>query len=154
MDKQAYNLDNYRQEFKQYLVAEKKSVSTIRNYLSDLRYFFGWLNVNIGALRLNQIKNETIEAYRKSLIEDKAPKKTINRRLSTLRLFFKFCISQDWIKENPAKKIANFNGQKDSLKELSRQFLLSLEKKKIKEKDRSAFQQDIQEFSQIISSYT
>jgi len=154
MDKQGYNLDNYRREFKQYLVAVKKSANTIRNYLSDLRHFFGWLNVNFSALRLNQIKNDTVRAYRESLIEDKAPIKTVNRRLSTLRLFFKFCISQDWIKENPAKKIINFNGEKKSLNEISYQFFHSLEKERAGEEEISVYRQDIQEFSQIISSNT
>jgi len=152
MNKQGYNLDNYRQEFKQYLIAEKKSSNTIRNYLSDLRHFFGWLSVDYGDLRLNQVGSEIIEAYRQSLIEDETPTKTINRRLSTLRLFFKFCISQNWIKKNPAKKITNFDGKKDSLKELSRQFFISLKKTGRGEKEINVFQQDIQEFSQIISS--
>jgi len=153
MTNQPYNPDNYRQEFRQYLIAVKKSANTIRNYLSDLRYFFGWLNVNFGALALNQIKNETIRAYRGALIEDGIPTKTINRRLSTLRLFFKFCVGQDWIKENPVKKIANFSGKKNSLAELSSQFFLSLKKKGVDEKKISVYQQDIQEFSKIISSH-
>ena len=29
--------------------------------------------------------------------------------MSTLRKFFSFCISQGWLKENPAKKIKNLN---------------------------------------------
>jgi Site-specific recombinase XerD len=120
MDK-GYNLYNLEASFKKYLLAENISPITLKNYLSDLRHFLGWLTFywksnfsNTAFLIdqnlieiLKQVQDDTIEKYKSYLIANNLPLKTINRRLSTLRKFFSFCISQGWLKENPAKKIKN-----------------------------------------------
>src|SRR3989344_9210507 len=41
-----YNLSNLEPKFKNFLLAENISVISIRNYLSDVRHFFGWLIAN------------------------------------------------------------------------------------------------------------
>lgn len=56
---------------------------------------------------LATITSNTIIDYKSYLSANGVPTKTVNRRLSTLRKFFTFAISQGWTKENPAKKISN-----------------------------------------------
>lgn len=109
-----YNLYNLEASFREFLIAENITPITIKNYLSDFRHFLGWMifklkvekesNTNL----INEFINiELLQEYKSYLIENKLPVKTINRRLSTVRKFCSFCIAQGWMKENPAKKVAN-----------------------------------------------
>ncbi len=111
-----YNLSNLEPYFKKYLIAENFSLVSLKNYLSDFRHFAGWFDFYLKFKNnqfnnfieiVKQVKDTTIFKYRNYLIESKLPHKTINRRLSTIRKFCSFCISQGWLKENPAKKITN-----------------------------------------------
>jgi site-specific recombinase XerD len=111
-----YNLYNLEAPFKEYLLAGNQKPISIKNYLSDIRHFFGWLILYFKSkdIRVQSettitqfITTNTISEYKSYLSENHAPHKTINRRLSTLRKFCSFCISQGWIKENPAKKVNN-----------------------------------------------
>lgn len=119
MDRQ-YNFYNVEASFRIFLSAGNKSIQaiTIKNYLSDLRHFLGWfvLRLKVKNLDVREIHSENlskhltgneIAQYKAYLEENKSPIKTINRRLSTLRKFCSFCISQGWMTENPAKKIQN-----------------------------------------------
>src|SRR3989344_1807033 len=109
-----YNLSNLEPKFKNFLLAENISVISIRNYLSDVRHFFGWLIANQiydndKNLRTNlaSIKESAIENYKNSYLKANLPKKTINRRLSALRKFFTFVQKQGAIEANPATKVNN-----------------------------------------------
>ena len=118
-----YNFDNLEASFKVFLTAGNKNKVTIKNYLSDIRHFLGWLtlyfrakslskeqlstNNNESFIWLSLINKQTIFDYRSYMKENRLPDKSINRRLSTVRKFCSFCISQGWLKENPAKQIEN-----------------------------------------------
>lgn len=124
--KKTYNWYNLEPKFKNWLIAgnlklTKKPLSsiTVKNYLSDLRHFLGWLifklKIKNQKLKIDEdftsllpsINADLINEYKSYLVENKIPLKTTNRRLSTLRKFFTFCLDQGWLKENPAKEIAN-----------------------------------------------
>jgi site-specific recombinase XerD len=144
-----YNLYNLEASFKKYLLAGNISQITLKNYLSDLRHFLGWLtfywksnNVKIiNELSLQElslqklITTKTISDYKAYLLENNIPLKTTNRRLSTVRKFCSFCISQGWLKENPAKKIKN-----EKIKDKNLPFESGQENKKILK----SFQEDLQ----------
>ncbi len=142
-----YNLYNLEASFKKYLLAgiENSRIDTkneeiheltrkgltsisIKNYVSDLRHFFGWLTFTLQAQQNSETNRQNvrvdsrsdsrnfvssiltstvISTYKSYLLENNIPHKTINRRLSTIRKFCSFCISQGWIKENPAKRVSN-----------------------------------------------
>jgi site-specific recombinase XerD len=101
---QLYNLYNLEASFRKFLIAENNSAVTVNNYLSDYRHFCGWHQSEIQPRLFNA---SLIQAYVSYLQESNIPIKTVNRRLSTLRKFGSFCISQGWMKENPAKHISN-----------------------------------------------
>jgi site-specific recombinase XerD len=159
MDKR-YNFYNFEASFKKFLLAENVSPITLKNYLSDLRHFLGWLmfywkshfsntafliDQNLIEI-LKQVHDDTIEKYKSYLIANNLPLKTINRRLSTLRKFFSFCISQGWLKENPAKKIQNLKLKIDSI---ISSFALSLEKENLDQKTIKSYLEVIQEFLRL-----
>lgn len=104
-----YNLYNFEASFRNYLLAENVSRITLKNYLSDFRYFAGWMSsINVKYSSLEDILSlKLLDEYKTYLIDSQAPIKTINRRLSTTRKFCSFCVSQGWIKDNPAKKLSN-----------------------------------------------
>lgn len=110
-----YNLYNLEAPFREYLIAGNQKAISIKNYLSDIRHFFGWFILFLKSKKIiaenddvtKFINTEAIQAYKSYLNEEQSPYKTINRRLSTLRKFCSFCISQGWVIENEAKKIHN-----------------------------------------------
>ena len=111
-----YNLYNFEAPFKKYLIAGNAKPVSIKNYLSDFRHFAGWItNTQQNAVDKDEeisslqelLTAGTIAEYKNYLTANHIPPKTINRRLSTMRKFCSFCITQGWIKENVAKKIGN-----------------------------------------------
>jgi len=106
---ETYNLYNLEAPFKIFLLAENNSQVTMRNYLSDYRYFSSWLanSTKNSLTEVSSVDKNRIESYKQYLIHEQLPVKSINRRLSSLRKLFTFCVSQGWIKENPAKKVSN-----------------------------------------------
>jgi len=142
---------------------------TIKNYLSDLRHFLGWMTLKL-KVKNEKLKIETLSEaeftqfitpeiilnYKQYLISNNIPLKTVNRRLSTLRKVCSFCISQGWMRENPAKKIFNqkkpLNIQiskknKQTLNKFSRELYKSgFSKATIKN-----YLSDVQEFLNVIS---
>ena len=110
---QAYNLFDFEPEFREYLgaVINLKKIS-IRNYLSDIRYFFGWVQSHksgdIVELSLPTVfTSDLLMTYKQVLIDEQVPMKTINRRLSSLRCLGDYLVSQGIITQNPAKHIQN-----------------------------------------------
>ena len=100
-----YNLYNLEAPFKEYLVAGNQKDVSIKNYLSDFRHFAGWVmskGGHRGPPLQEPITLNDISGYKSYLESYNIPHKTVNRRLSTLRKFCSFCISQGWMKEIPA----------------------------------------------------
>ncbi len=104
--------------FKAYLKVKGASPNTIKNYLADLNHFLAWLELTLRGqnIALNRSLPEFfiryfepnyLAKYKNYLVQNQLPTATVNRRLSTLRTFGGFCLSQAWITENPAKKLTN-----------------------------------------------
>jgi len=134
--------------FKLYLKSQGASPATIKNYLSDFNHFWGWLILTLKSSLIpfdrekprtiiNQITSEIITQYKDFLLANKTPIKTVNRRLSTLRKFGQFCLSQAWLKTNPAKKVTNVTLVEPRTKEeqqrekILAEFRKELEKEKV-----------------------
>lgn len=171
-----YNLDFFEANFREFLISEKVAPVTLKNYLSDLRHFMGWFLSEIQNQKL-EFKIVTIDAkhiakYQEYLRNNQTPIKTINRRLSTLRRFFSFCISQGWIIQNPAKHIANISSQhiqdkpcnnglilktevieqpRNSIKNILAEYKKYLIGNKVVEKEALLIVSDIDEFITIIN---
>jgi integrase len=103
-----YNLLNFEASFRTYLsaVIKLKPVS-IKNYLSDIRHFDGWLAAHAFISSLDMITHQTLEDYKNYLQKNSLPSKTINRRLSSVRKFFSFLVDQGHLQVNPSKGISN-----------------------------------------------
>jgi len=167
-----YNLSNLEASFKQYLLtvnAKPLNSITIKNYLSDLRHFLGWIisdvrahhaapqhqsdprksaSVSTEILPLIQAVTPTVVSdYKNYLNSNNIPPKTINRRLSTLRKFGSFCISQGWMKENPAKRIKNYELRiKNEKTEILTQYKEFLNKQNLDRQNITNLIADVEEF--------
>jgi len=127
--------------------------------MSDFRYFAGWTEMDgsKGEIRndINFINAKVISEYKNYLVKNNFPNKTINRRLSTVRRFCSFCISQGWMKENPAKQIFNIKnlpagrqGQKSNTDILD-QFRDDLKQENLDQSVITNYLADISEFLSI-----
>jgi site-specific recombinase XerD len=146
--------------FKLYLASQGVSSVTIRNYLSDFNHFWGWLILTLKNQGLSstspreiikQITPSVIKDYKNFLFINKTPVKTINRRLSSLRRFGGFCLSQNWLKSNPARKISNLSAknncsQPENREQILKKFKAGLEKEKVSSVTIRNYLSDIRHF--------
>lgn len=87
--------------FLEMMVAEKgASVNTIKAYESDLLHFFTIINKEA-----DRVKKDDVSEFVQKLSVDGFRQKSIARKISTLREFFKFLFSEKEIKENPCSNI-------------------------------------------------
>ena len=90
------------QSFIDYLKFEKRySAYTIRSYHDDLVQFFNFLDVQFGANKIKEISQSFVRSWLASLKDDDITARTINRKISTLKSFFKFQLKNGIIENTP-----------------------------------------------------
>lgn len=129
--------------FKLYLKTQGASVNTVRNYSSDIRHFFSWLQEGEklddfyfdDPNKISQkISKTTFKKYKQFLKNKAVSPSTINRRLSGLRQLTAFFASQGWLENEKAKNIPNITDQN---KESKRSQLLNRFAKNLKNEGKS-----------------
>ncbi|MFM2048458.1 MAG: hypothetical protein RI955_1006 [Bacteroidota bacterium] len=94
------------ERFLEYLQYEKRfSKHTITAYGNDLKQFFLFVETTFGELPLAQINHQHIRSWLVELMNDKIIAKSINRKISTLKTFFKFLLKEEAIGKNPMQKV-------------------------------------------------
>jgi len=94
----------------QYLRVERNaSELTIKSYHEDFEALLDYLvELNDGQMPApTEVSTVDLRGYLRALHEAEYAKSTISRRLASLRSFFKFCIRDGDLKENPAKALKN-----------------------------------------------
>ncbi len=92
------------EQFKSSLEKEKKSHSTVKNYLSDLNHFFLWTANQTPFTTqnlLNILSEIQLQAYATYLKLCHTSTSVINRRQSSIRKLARFCFAEGYIPENP-----------------------------------------------------
>ncbi len=93
-------------QFLEYLTYQKRySPHTITSYHNDLGSFFSFLNQQFGPTALADIKTVFIRSWLAELKEKGLESKTINRKISTLKSFFKYQLRQQTILVSPMNAI-------------------------------------------------
>ncbi len=96
-------------EFEMYLESEKRfSEHTIVAYNKDLNQFFDYLGIN-EKKELSEVTSKVIRGWMVALISEGYTNKSVNRKLSTLRTYFKFLKKNEFITFNP---LTGLNGPK------------------------------------------
>jgi integrase/recombinase XerC len=100
-------------EFLNYLTFQKRySHHTIISYENDLNGFFDFAGKEFNLIDLSEITAPIIRSWLASLKQQKIASKTINRKISTLKSFFKFQLKQGEISVNPVVTIASLKVNK------------------------------------------
>ncbi len=86
------------------------SAHTLRNYRSDLEQFRDYLAVpdrrgRVSEPRLADVDHLVIREYLGHLYSHNRQKTSVARKLASLRSFFKFCVREGWLEENPARLV-------------------------------------------------
>lgn len=93
--------------FFDYLTYEKKySAHTLTSYKNDISQFIAFINPNNEYFAITDINYQQIRAWVASLLKDKIAARSVNRKLSSLKSFFKYLQRQQIIDVNPMAKIS------------------------------------------------
>ena len=101
------------QVFLDYLKFQKRySQHTIISYQNDLKDFFEFIEMNYGNLALSEISTTLIRTWLANLKQDKIAAKSINRKISSLKSFFKYQLRNETIPVSPMTTIVSLKVSK------------------------------------------
>ncbi|MGZ8536136.1 MAG: tyrosine-type recombinase/integrase [Flavitalea sp.] len=94
--------------FVDYLKFEKRfSQHTVRAYHDDLVQFFDYLEIQFGGFGLKQIEGTYIRSWLASLKDDGMSSRSLNRKISTLKSFFRFQLRQGEVDKTPMTNVVS-----------------------------------------------
>lgn len=97
----------------QYLKYTKRySVHTINSYRVDLLQFQTFLNETDPSLVITEVKHKKIREWILHLVEDDKSSRSVNRKITTLKSFYKYLLQQGKSKINPAVGIESLKSDK------------------------------------------
>jgi len=85
-----------------HFLAGQLSDRTRRAYATDLREFFGTLDISLDMVRA--VAFDDVIAYRNELVKRGYRRSTINRKLSSLKSFYRMVVAAGLIERNPADR--------------------------------------------------
>jgi site-specific recombinase XerD len=116
------NVPSYQSEiekrFNDFLNIQGVSDKTVSNYCSDVRHFMEWVTTNNGSIAsgvqntsafFSLITPELLSSYRDTQVTTGIPTSTINRRLSSVRMLFKWATDARVTLTNPTQSLRNIN---------------------------------------------
>jgi len=99
--------------FLDYLKFEKRySRHTLVSYETDLISFFDYISTQYGEIGLNQMSHIYVRSWLASLKDARLTAKSINRKISSLKSFFKYQLKTGVIKQTPMAKIVSPKNEK------------------------------------------
>lgn len=99
-------MDDCRDRFLQYIQYEKRfSKHTLIAYSGDLSRFYNYLRSQYGINDLRQADHSVIRSWIVSLMEQKLDPRSVKRKITTLKTFYKFLLRHHFVAENPMLKI-------------------------------------------------
>lgn len=100
--------DFFFSDFLNYLESEKKySSHTLTAYRNDLHQFADFVKSRYEVDQLPDIHAPMIRSYVAELMQGGMQARSINRKISSLKSFFKYSLQQGLIQENPMKKVVS-----------------------------------------------
>ncbi|MBU8891646.1 MAG: tyrosine-type recombinase/integrase [Bacteroidales bacterium] len=98
----------YKNLFLKYLQYEKRfSANTIKSYKIDMKQFADFIITDFDKADIQSVNDKMIRAWIVSLMEKDLSSISVNRKISTLKTFYKFMIREGYIKSNPMDKITS-----------------------------------------------
>ncbi len=92
--------------FIKFLKFEKRySKHTILSYETDLNQFFLFLSIEYNLQDPKEISHHLIRSWISSMLEFGITSRSVNRKITTLKSYFKYMLQENLIYENPTRKI-------------------------------------------------
>ena len=105
---------DYTQRFLDYLALEKNYSSlTITSYQKDLQDFIDFYQVQENSTEIHEAKKIHLRSFIMHLSQDEKSAKTINRKLSTLRSFYKYLVKEKILLINPIEQVHSLKRKKE-----------------------------------------
>lgn len=104
------NDDPYKKvinQYRSYLEKNKKSHSTVKNYVSDVNHFITWSANQTPFLKQdleNIVSQQQLSAYNTYEKLSHTSTSVINRRLSSIKKFAQFCFENNYLPSNPFER--------------------------------------------------
>ena len=104
-------------QFATYIQTEKRySPLTVKAYRRDLEEFSDYLAKTYETSDLLQVTAVMVKSFMASLKENGLANKSIDRKISTLRSFYKYCLREDLIRVSPMMKVKSLKLPKPLVK--------------------------------------
>ena len=95
-----------KERFLAYIKFEKRySSNTVTAYQTDLDQFFGYLQQQYNISDISLVNPPIIRSWLVYLMEGRTGARSVNRKLSALKSFYKFLLREGVLAENPMRKI-------------------------------------------------
>ena len=89
-------------QFIGYIQAEKRfSALTVEAYRRDINQYVAFMKERYGIEDLTQVKTTQLKSYIVHLKEEGLVNRSINRKMSTLRTFYKYCLRENLMDKSP-----------------------------------------------------
>ena len=96
-----------------YLKAEKRfSMLTVDAYQSDMQQFVEYMRDNYETTDLTEVSTVMVKSYLVHLKAKNLSNRSINRKLTTLRTFYKYCLRENLIEKTPMTGIKSLRQDK------------------------------------------
>ena len=96
----------HKEKFLNFLEFEKRySKHTLISYQTDLTQFHLFLSTEYDISTVKEITHHLIRSWIATLLESGITARSVNRKITTLKSYFKFLIQEDIVSENPTRKI-------------------------------------------------
>ncbi|MBN2349941.1 MAG: tyrosine recombinase XerC [Bacteroidales bacterium] len=96
----------YLELFLNYLQYEKRySEHTIRSYSTDLNQFYSFINQTDKPVEIENVDFHLVRQWIVYLIDNKISPRSVNRKITTLKSFFKFLLQEGYVKMNPVSLV-------------------------------------------------
>jgi integrase/recombinase XerC len=97
---------NYQESFIDYLKYEKRNSShTVTAYKKDLDQFVSFCTERVGEFDVKRVDAKLVRSWIVSLMEQQYTPRSVNRKISTVKAFFRFLMKNEVVENNPAVNI-------------------------------------------------
>lgn len=96
----------HKNNFLKYIEFEKRySKHTLISYDTDLTQFFTFLDVEYDIFDISEVTHQIIRSWISSMLDRGISSRSVNRKITTLKSFYKYLMQEDEVTENPTQKI-------------------------------------------------
>ena len=107
-------------QFLSYIQAERRYSSlTVKAYLRDLERYYEFMENAYGVNRVEEMSTPMVKSFLVALKEKGLSNRSINRMISTLKTFYKYCMREGLVEKNPMVGVKNLKLPKSLVKFVS-----------------------------------